>query len=98
MSDFINADVDIGKFNTIIAIMRRCCLIEALYEQRENKKMYVDEKFFGTIIAPASHVILGQANKTFYGSVMANNISVHQYADIYYVKFNPTTMMYSFNF
>ena len=91
MSDFINADVDIGKFNTIIAIMRRCCLIEALYEQRENKKMYVDEKFFGTII-------LGQANKTFYGSVMANNISVHQYADIYYVKFNPTTMMYSFNF
>ena len=24
MSDFINADVDIGKFNTIIAIMRRC--------------------------------------------------------------------------
>jgi phage gpG-like protein len=24
MSNFINADVDIGKFNTIIAIMRRC--------------------------------------------------------------------------
>ena len=23
MSDFINADVDIGKFNTLIAIMRR---------------------------------------------------------------------------
>ena len=66
--------------------------------QHSSKKMYVDEKFFGTIVAPASHVILGQANKTFYGSVMANDISVHQYADIYYVKFNPTTMMYSFNF
>lgn len=66
--------------------------------QHSSKKMYVDEKFFGTIVAPASHVILGQANKTFYGSVMANNISVHQYANIYYVKFNPTTMMYSFNF
>ena len=24
--------------------------------------------------------------------------SVHQYTNIYYVKFNPTTMMYSFNF
>lgn len=66
--------------------------------QHSSKKMYVDEKFFGTIVAPASHVILGQANKTFYGSVMADNISVHQYANIYYVKFNPTTMMYSFNF
>lgn len=66
--------------------------------QHSSKKMYVDEKFFGTIVAPASHVILGQANKTFYGSVMANDISVHQYTNIYYVKFNPTTMMYSFNF
>ena len=66
--------------------------------QHSSMKMYVDEKFFGTIVAPASHVILGQVNKTFYGSVMADNISVHQYANIYYVKFNPITMMYSFNF
>lgn len=66
--------------------------------QHSSKKMYVDEKFFGTIVAPASHVILGQANKTFYGSVMANDISVHQYSEVYYVKFNPAPMMYSFDF
>ena len=60
--------------------------------------MYVDDRFMGAIFAPYSHVVLGQSHKLFYGSVVANSISVHQYATIRFVKFNPTVLYYSIAF
>ena len=63
--------------------------------QHSASRMYIDNRFMGAIFAPYSHVILGQSHKIYYGSVVANIISVHQYATIKFVKFNPTTLYYS---
>lgn len=43
-----------------------------------------------TIFAPKADLILGQSSKTLYGRFLGNNITVHQYATIYNVNFNPT--------
>ena len=66
--------------------------------QHSSQKMYVDEQFFGSIVAPRSHVIIGQANKVFYGAVVAKDISVHQYAYVNYVEFAPITVQYAIQF
>ena len=66
--------------------------------QHSSNRMYVDDKFLGSIFAPYSHVILGQSHKLFYGSVVGRVISVHQYATIKFVKFNPTVLHYSLLF
>lgn len=66
--------------------------------QHSANRMYVDDRFMGAIFAPYSHVVLGQSHKLFYGSVVANSISVHQYATIRFVKFNPTVLYYSIAF
>ena len=50
--------------------------------------MFIDNVFAGTIIAPTSNVILGQSNKIFYGAVIANDITVHQYSRIYHILFS----------
>ena len=50
--------------------------------------MFVDNIFAGTIFAPTSNVILGQSNKLFYGTVIANDITVHQYSRIYHIPFS----------
>ena len=68
------------------------------FVQHSSKRMYIDEVFLGTIVAPASHVIIGQSRSPFYGSIMADKISVHQYTEFYYVKFNPTTTLLTLNF
>ena len=60
-----------------------------LYERRSNPelKMYIDKNFGGTIVAPNSAVIIGQAQKVFYGTVLARDITVHQYATLFHVAF-----------
>lgn len=68
------------------------------FVQHSSKRMYIDEVFLGTIVAPTSYVIIGQSRNPFYGSVIADRITVHQYTDVYYVKFNPTIMIYTLNF
>ena len=55
--------------------------------QHSKQNMFVDNVFAGTILAPSSNVILGQSNKIFYGSVIANDITVHQYSRIYHIPF-----------
>lgn len=55
--------------------------------QHSRQNMFVDNIFAGTIFAPTSNVILGQSNKVFYGAVIANDITVHQYSQIYHVPF-----------
>lgn len=56
----------------------------ALYN---DEKMYIDKNFGGTIVAPNSAVIIGQAQKVFYGTVLARDITVHQYATLFHVAF-----------
>lgn len=63
--------------------------------QHSRQNMFVDNIFVGTIFAPTSNVILGQSNKLFYGAVIANDITVHQYSRIYHVPFlNETSTIY----
>ena len=56
--------------------------------QHSKQNMFVDNIFAGTIFAPTSNVILGQSNKLFYGTVIANDITVHQYSRIYHIPFS----------
>ena len=51
--------------------------------------MYIEGLWAGTIYAPKAKLVLGQANKTIYGRFVGNGITVHQYAKIYSVKWNP---------
>lgn len=57
--------------------------------QHANGNMYIDNVVAGSIVAPYSHVIIAQSKKVFYGKVFAEKISVHQYAKIYHVDFDP---------
>lgn len=41
------------------------------------------------IFAPNADLILGQSNKKLYGRFLGRNITVHQYATVYSVNFNP---------
>ena len=43
----------------------------------------------GTIFAPNADLILGQSSKRLYGRFLGKNITVHQYATVHYVKFEP---------
>lgn len=43
----------------------------------------------GTIFAPNADLILGQSSKKLYGRFLGKNITVHQYATVRHVKFEP---------
>ncbi len=43
----------------------------------------------GTIFAPNADLILGQSSKRLYGCFLGKNITVHQYATVHHVKFEP---------
>lgn len=58
--------------------------------QHSSETMIVEGEWAGTIFAPNADLILGQSSKTLYGRFLGNNITVHQYATIYNVNFNPT--------
>ena len=51
--------------------------------------LYIEGLWAGTIFAPNAKLVLGQANKTIYGRFVGNGITVHQYAKLYSVKWNP---------
>ena len=57
--------------------------------QHANGTMFIGNMAAGRIVAPYSHVISAQSRKLFYGTIFAKKISVHQYAKIYHVDFNP---------
>jgi hypothetical protein len=58
--------------------------------QHSSETMIIEGEWAGTIFAPNADLILGQSSKTLYGRFLGNNITVHQYATIYNVNFNPT--------
>ncbi len=60
-----------------------------LIQHAHGKRMYIDNMVAGSIIAPHSEVILAQSRKLYYGKIYAEKISVHQYAKLYHVDFNP---------
>ena len=60
-----------------------------LVQHVHGKRMYIDNMVAGNIVAPYSEVVIAQSRKLFYGTIVAKNISVHQYARIYHVEFNP---------
>lgn len=51
--------------------------------------LYIEGLWAGTIFAPNAKLVLGQANKTIYGRFVGNGITVHQYAEIYSIIWNP---------
>lgn len=54
-----------------------------------GKRMFIDDMMAGNIVAPYSEVVIAQSRKLFYGTIFADKISVHQYAEIYHVNFDP---------
>ena len=54
-----------------------------------GKRMFIDDMMAGNIVAPYSEVVIAQSRKLFYGMIFADIISVHQYAEIYHVNFDP---------
>ena len=60
-----------------------------LIQHVHGQRMYIDNMVAGNIVAPYSEVVIAQSRKLFYGTIFAKNISVHQYAKIYHVDFNP---------
>ena len=54
-----------------------------------GKRLYIDNMMAGNIVAPYSEVVIAQSRKLFYGTIFADKISVHQYAKLYHVDFNP---------
>ena len=54
-----------------------------------SRSIFVEGRFWGTIIAPESEVVLGQSVKVFYGSVLARNITLHQHSKFYHIPYKP---------
>lgn len=53
------------------------------------KCVFFETNWYGTIIAPNAKIVLGQSHeKDLYGQFYANEIVVHQYANIKVVPFN----------
>ena len=59
--------------------------------QYGTETMIVEGMWAGTIFAPNADLILGQSNKKLYGRFLGKNVTVHQYAQVYSVRFNPET-------
>ena len=57
--------------------------------QHSSETMIVEGEWAGSIFAPNADLILGQSSKTLYGRFLGNNITVHQYATMYGVAFEP---------
>lgn len=57
--------------------------------QHGSEAMTVEGMWGGTIFAPNADLILGQSSKRLYGRFLGKNITVHQYATVHHVKFEP---------
>ena len=68
-----------------------------LIQHAHGKRMYIDNMVAGSIVAPHSEVILAQSWKLYYGKIYAEKISVHQYAKLYHVDFNPIPTSLAFS-
>lgn len=60
-----------------------------LIQHAHGKRMYIDNMVAGSIVTQHSDVVLAQSRKLYYGKIYAEKISVHQYAKLYHVDFNP---------
>lgn len=58
-----------------------------------SEAMAVEGMWTGTIFAPNADLILGQSSKKLYGRFLGKNITVHQYATVYHVKFEPENIL-----
>lgn len=66
---------------------------------RNENRIYMDRLPAANIIAPNSTIVLGQSHKVFYGTVYAENITVHQYTKLYHVDFAPiSNNIFVYNF
>ena len=55
-----------------------------------SNDVFFETNWYGTIIAPNAKIVLGQSHeKDLYGQFYANEIVVHQYANIKVVPFIP---------
>ena len=55
-----------------------------------NESLFFDADWGGTVIAPNAKIVLGQTNaKNLYGQFYANEIVIHQYAQLENVHFEP---------
>lgn len=60
-----------------------------LLVQHRDETMIVEGMWAGTIFAPNADLVLGQSSKKLYGRFLGKNVTVHQYAQVYSVPFNP---------
>ena len=60
--------------------------------QHGSETMFIEGEWAGTILAPNADLVLGQSNKIVYGRFAGKNVTVHQYAVVKFVPFNPTAL------
>lgn len=60
--------------------------------QHGSETMFIEGEWAGTILAPNADLVLGQSNKIVYGRFAGKNVTVHQYAVVKIVPFNPTAL------
>jgi len=58
-----------------------------------DKTLFIEGDWAGTLFAPKAKLVLGQAKKSLHGRFVGNGITVHQYASLYVVHFDPQTKM-----
>ena len=58
-----------------------------------NETLFIEGDWAGTLFAPKAKLVLGQAKKSLYGRFVGNGITVHQYASLHVVHFDPQTKM-----
>ena len=60
--------------------------------QHGSETMFIEGEWAGTILAQNADLVLGQSNKIVYGRFAGKNVTVHQYATVKIVPFNPTAL------
>lgn len=63
--------------------------------QHSDREMYMDSEWHGSIVAPYSKVVMGQAScaKKIYGQVFGKRIAVHQTSKVYHVTYSPKNLV-----
>ena len=60
--------------------------------QHGSETMFIKASWATTILAPHAVLVLCQSNKLVYGRFAVKNVTVHQYATVKIVPFNPTAL------
>ena len=74
-----------GKLRVVLGEM----FMGSIQLESGSEAMAVEGMWAGTIFAPNADLILGQSSKKLYGRFLGKDITVHQYATVYHVKFEP---------